>query len=192
MSTMNLPPLKDVQYERTDQRLKVVMPAERNHIFFGLYTLLMLVWLGVTVWMLVLLFGTSLSGLSTTFLVVWLIIMLVWAYVWFRLGRSVWRWWQFYAATREILFIDEEILIIRRPLSILGVTDAYDMEHVSPFYYSEKNGALAFDYGSRGGLFGRGLERGDAEALLAALNRLYFPEDMAQSEGEAAEGELFG
>lgn len=189
---MNLPPLNDVHYERADERLKIVMPAERNPTFFGLYTVLMLVWLGVTVWMLILLFGTSLSGLSTTFLVVWIIILLIWAYIWFRLGRSVWHWWQFYAATREILFVDEEILIIRRPLSILGVTDAYGMEHVSPFYYSEKYDAVAFDYGSRGGLFGRGLEREDAEALLAALNRLYFPDEIAQSEGQAYEEGLFG
>ena len=189
---MNLPQLKGVQYERTDQRLKVVMPAERNWPFFGLYSLLLLVWLGVTASMLGLLFDTSLSGLSTTFQVVWIIIMLVWAYVWYRLGRSVGRGWQFYAATREILFIDEEILIIRRPLSILGVTDAYDMEHVSPFYYSEKHGAVAFDYGSRGGLYGRGLGQSDAEDLLSALNRHYFPGEREQSEEQANDGGLFG
>lgn len=191
---MNLPQLKDVHYEDKSGRLKVVMPAERNWPFFGLYSLLLLVWLGVTVWMLGLLFETSLSGLSMTFQVVWIIIMLVWAYVWYRLGRSVWHWWQFYAATREILFIDEEILIVRRPLSILGVTDAYDMEHVSPFYYSEKHGAVAFDYGSRGGLYGRGLGRSDAEDLLSALNRRYFPGEGEgqQSDEEAYDVGLFG
>ena len=73
-----------------------------------------------------------------------------------------------------MLFLDGQTLIVRRPLSLAGVTDAYDMRHVSPFYYQEKHEAIAFDYGSRGGLFGTGLARPEAEALIGVLNGRYF------------------
>jgi hypothetical protein len=135
----------------------------------------MLAWLGATLWMLVLLFSTSVSTLSTQFVIVWMVVLLIWAYVWYRLGRHVWRWWQFYAATREVLFVDPQVLIVRRPLSLLGVTDAYDMEHVSPFYYNDNYRAIAFDYGSRRGLFGDGLAHDAARTLIDFLNRRFHP-----------------
>lgn len=172
---MNFPDIQDVQFDTVDERLKVVMPVERSWPYLVVYSVLLLAWVGVTIWMLSLLFGTSMSDLPTTFMIVWIIILLIWAYIWHRLGRSVWRWWQYYAATREVLFIDREILIVRRPLSLLGVTDAYGMEHVSPFYYSEKHDSVAFDYGSRGGLFGGGIARQDAQLLIRYLNDRFHP-----------------
>lgn len=170
------PEIEKIQFDTVDERLKVVMPVERNWPFFGVYTVLLVTWVGVTGWMLVLLFGISISELTTQFLIVWAIILLIWAYVWYRLGRMVWRWWQYYASTREVLFIDSDVLIVRRPLSLLGVTDAYGMEYVSPFYYSEKHEAVAFDYGSRGGLFGSGVGREEAQQLIDFLNRRFYPD----------------
>lgn len=175
---MTYPRLQDVEFDTVDERLKVIMPLRRKMPFLLVYSILLLAWTVATVWMLVLLFTTSLSELTTQFVVVWAIILLIWAYVWYRLGRSVWRWWQYYAAQREVLFIDKEILIIRRPLSLLGVTDAYDMQHVSPFYYQEEHKAIAFDYGSRGGLFGEGVARDQAQQLIRFLNGRFFPQSV--------------
>jgi hypothetical protein len=169
------PRIPNVTVEASADRLKVAVPLRRQPRFLLVYSALLLAWLVFTVWMLVLLFQTSRGGMSTLYLLVWALILLIWAYLWYRLGRFIWRWWQYYAASREILFIDSSLLIIRRPLSLLGVTDAYAMEHVSPFYYSEKNQAVAFDYGSRGALFGSGLDRAAARQLTAVLNRRFFP-----------------
>lgn len=169
------PEIAQVQFDTVDERLKVVMPLQRNSLFLGVYSVLLLTWIAVTVWMVTLLLGADTAGLATQFLVVWIILLLIWAYIWYRLGGMVWRWWQYYAATREVLFIDAEILIVRRPLSLLGVTDAYDMEHVSPFYYNAKHEAVAFDYGSRGGLFGSGISASAAEDLIDYLNARFYP-----------------
>ncbi|HSM55895.1 MAG TPA: hypothetical protein VK879_07045 [Candidatus Sulfomarinibacteraceae bacterium] len=173
---MSFPIIDDVEFEQQEKRLKVIMPAHRQQAYFALYSILLVAWIGVTIWMLGLLFGTSLQGLTTMFVVVWVIILIIWAYVWYRLGRMVWYWWQYFTATREVLFVDQEILIVRRPLSILGVTDAYDMQHVNPFYYSEKYDAIAFDYGSREGHFGQSLPRPDAEQVIEVLNSRFFPQ----------------
>ena len=179
---MIYPQIDGVTFEETTERLKVSMPAERHRIFLIVYSVLLLTWSAVTIWMIVQLLDTSLSGLSLFFIVVWIIILLVWAYVWYRLGRHVWRWWQYYMATREILFIYDEFLIVRRPLSIFGVDDGYDMEYVGPFYYSEKRGAVAFDYGSREGTFAKGLPPSAAERLSGALNRRFFPQALLDEE----------
>jgi hypothetical protein len=182
MTKMDFPQIEDVQFEFSDERLKVMLPAERNWIYLALYSVLLLVWIGVTVWMVGLLVGMPIGDLPTAFLVVWLIILLVWAYVWYRLGRHVWRYWQYYVAKKEILFVDDELFIVRRPLSLLGVTDAYAMEHAGSLYYSDKYKGIAFDYGSRAGVFARGLKRGDAERLISTLNGRFFP---AATEAEA-------
>lgn len=171
----NFPEIEQVQFDAVDERLKVIMPLQRNRLFLGVYSVLLLTWVGVTVWMVTLLLGADTSGLATQFIVVWVILLLIWAYIWYRLGGMVWRWWQYYAAMREVLFINGEVLIVRRPLSLLGVTDAYDMEHVSPFYYSTKHGAVAFDYGSRGGLFGSGISVNAAQELIDYLNARFYP-----------------
>jgi len=173
---MSILPIEGVQFDTVDERLKIVLPLQRKWHYLAVYSVLLLSWIGVTGWMLVLLFGSSVRELATQFVIVWAIILLIWAYVWYRLGSHVWRWWQYYFAQREVLFVDEDILIIRRPLSLLGVTDAYDMEHVSPFYYNDNHRAVAFDYGSRGGLFADGIRREDAQRLIDFLNRRFYPE----------------
>ncbi|MDX1663770.1 MAG: hypothetical protein R3272_08250 [Candidatus Promineifilaceae bacterium] len=171
---MLTPPIDDVEYEDSAERVRVVMPVERHHAFLAMYTVLLLVWLGVTFWMLLQLIDTPLRTLPLGFAVAWVVILLIWGYVWYRLGRHVWRWWQYYAASREILYVYDDLLVVRRPLSIFGVTDGYDMEHVSPFYYSDKQEAVAFSYGSRGGYFGHALPETDARRLIGLLNRRFF------------------
>ena len=69
------------------------------------------------------------ARLSFVLTVLVILMLLVW--LWFG-RRFIWRWWQYHMANREILFINKEVLIVRRPVSILGLTDAYDMNHLSP------------------------------------------------------------
>ncbi len=179
MENVNLPTINNVTFEEQENRLKVAMPLQRHWPYFIVYSILLLIWVSATGWMLGILLGQifrpSDFSLPTLFVVVYIVIILVWSYLWYRLGKSVWRYWQYYAALREILFIDGHTLIVRRPLSILGVTDAYDMRHVSPFYFNEKNKAIGFEYGSRGGLFGQGLGREEADQLIAVLNDRFYP-----------------
>lgn len=80
-------------------------------------------------------------------------------------------------ADREILFINREELVVRRPVSILGLTDAYDMQYVEPFGYDEQFNGMAFKYGSRFVLVGLGLTRPEADSLMTLLNRRFFPDD---------------
>lgn len=181
------PQIEGVTFDENEERLKVVFPVRRHQLFLSLYTVLLLVWAGVTGWMLYLLFAADISALGLGFLVVWIVILLVWAYVWYRLGRNVWRWWQYYVATREVLLIDEEMVVVHRPFFFLGVTDAYAREHVSPFRYDEEEGAIAFAYGARAGKFGTGLPAPMARRLVVVLNRRLFPEAVLEEEPPARE-----
>lgn len=176
------PPIENVEYEDSAERVRVVMPVERHPLFLAVYTILFLVWIGVTFWMLIGIFDTPIRALPLGFSVVWVVILLIWAYVWYRLGRHVWRWWQYHAASREILYVYDDLLVVRRPLSIFGVTDGYDMEHVGQFYYSDEHKAVTFSYGSRGGFFGHALPPADARRLIALLNRRFFSGASSPSE----------
>jgi hypothetical protein len=97
--------------------------------------------------------------------------------MWLWFGRFLFNRWQYYAANREILFFDEEQLIVRRPLSILGITNAYDINYVSTFYYSEKHQSLAFDYAYAHVFLGHSLEKETSLAFINDINERYFPEE---------------
>jgi len=113
--------------------------------------------------------GNSSSIVLSALLILWLVIWLVF-------GRFLWKHWQYYAAGRELLFIDQEQLIVRRPVSILGLTSAYDMAHISPFYHSDTHNRPAFDYAYLHVYFGQGLTRQDSEQLVSKINQRWFPE----------------
>ena len=85
---MNYPDIAGVTFEETPERLKVVLPVRRQWPYLLVYSVLMLTWLGATVWMLTLLFGVSRGDMSVRFLIVWVIILLIWAYLWYRLAVS--------------------------------------------------------------------------------------------------------
>ena len=74
----------------------------------------------------------------------------------------------------EILFIDKERLIIRRPVSILGITDAYDWSYLSPFFHSPEHECPGFDYGNQRVYFGQGLGKQSSQQLVQSLNERYF------------------
>jgi hypothetical protein len=169
-----------ITFEETPERLKVTIPVRRklsNWVFLALYTVMLAVWVGGFF------YGISAytrnvrassAGGSFIFVLTLLVILMLLVWLWFG-RRFIWRWWQYHMANREILFINKDMLIVRRPVSILGLTDAYDMKHLSPLYWSDKYNCLAFDYGARGVLFGTTLPQRDAQWLLLRLNDRYFP-----------------
>jgi len=170
-----LPIIEDVQFDQNPDRLKVTLPVQRNWPLFILFTVLVFIWVIGLIWGIVFTIrDVAMSGERFAF--AFTVMLLVWLYIWYRLGQVVWNRWQYYTAAREILFIDKERLILRRPVSILGLTEAFDMQYVTPFYLSEKHGCVAFDYGHQHVYFGYSLEEPSARRLALALNRLCFPD----------------
>ena len=171
-----LPEINNAHIEQTPDRVKVVLPTQRRPLWLLIYSILLLVWAAGLIWGVVFIIrDVAFSG--ERFAIVFTIMLLVWLYIWHRLGRIIWQQWQSYAARREILFIEPERLIIRKPVSVLGITDAYDIEHVSPFYYSEEESCPGFQYGSRRIYFARGLDESSAQQLVKTLNDICFDYD---------------
>jgi signal transduction histidine kinase len=171
-----LPIIRNVHFEQTEDRLKVVYPTQRKPVWLLVYSLLLVIWVVGLIWGIVfVLRDVAFSG--ERFAIVFTIMLLIWLYIWYRLGRIVWQQWQYYAARREILFLEKDRLIIRRPVSLLGITDAYDMDYVSPFYFSEEELCPGFQYGSRRIYFARGLDRESAKRLVSTLNDRQFGHD---------------
>ena len=164
-----------IDFTENEQRLKITLPVQRSQLYVGLYTLMLLVWLAMTTWVVIQAFDIPSRSISATSKFVLFVIWFLWMAFWLWIGRRIWRWWQFNVADREILFINKEEVIIRRPVSILGLTDAYDMSYVEPFAYDEGYRGVAFKYGSRFVLFGLGLTEPEAHMLISLLNRRFFP-----------------
>lgn len=168
-----LPKIENATFEESDGRLKIVFSIRRKWIWFVLLTILLALWLIGLVWGVIFTIrDVAFSGQRYAF--VFTIFLLVWLYIWYRLGKMLWRLWQHYAANREILFIEKERLIIRRPVSILGITDAYDLEYVSPFFFSPEHECPGFDYGNQRVYFAEELGIESSEALIRFLNERYF------------------
>jgi hypothetical protein len=153
--------------------LKIVLPVQRQWVYLGIYSLLLVVWLGMAVFGLIFTGRMAFSGERFAF--VFTLLLLVFLFVLYRLGQTIWRQWQFYVANREILFLFDDHLVIRRPVSLLGITTAYDRQYVRPFHYDEAQHSPSFEYGNRYVPFGLGLSRPDAGELVQFLNGRYFP-----------------
>ena len=174
-----------VLFEENQDRLKVTIPLQRQWLFWVSYTVMLLLWLGATGGALMRLreiFQSGNFGFEGVFLWAWFAILLLIAWGWWYLGRQVWRRWQYYTANRELLFFYKDSLVVRRPLSLLGVTDGYAWAHVSPFVYDAKYDSVAFDYGSQRIPIGLTLPKAEAEALLEALNGRFFPHHQPSSD----------
>ncbi len=171
-----------IEFEETEERMKVEIPLQRSKLAMFTYSLLALIWLGGLILFIVILFRPSssglISGLPRSIQITWFIGVLLWIYVWIRyVGRSVLRWWQFYLAKRELLFISEHTVIVRRPVSLLGLTDAYDRRYMSPFYFSDQHQALAFPYGNvRHILVAMSVAKAEQMELMKFLNGRFFPQ----------------
>lgn len=167
------PMISGVHFEQTPERLKIVLAARRKWPLLILYTALVLVWLVMMVWGLIYIVQIIRSGASYRFVFTVMILLLL--VVLYRFGRYLLRQWANYFSNREVLFLNAEELIVRRPVSIWGNTDVYGLEHASPFYQSGAPPALAFDYGYRHVYFGEALSADARESLKQYLNQNYFP-----------------
>jgi hypothetical protein len=168
-----LPMVSDVHFEQTPERLKIVLPVRRNWPMLLLYSGLVLMWAVMLIWGIIFLGQIILSGESYRFVFAVMILLLL--LILFRFGRYLSRQWADYLSNREVVFINQEELIVRRPVSIWGNTNVYDMEHVLPFYESDQPVALAFDYGYRHVYIGEALTAEARQALRRFLNQTYFP-----------------
>lgn len=169
------PLISGVSFAETDERLKVTIPLARSWPLFGLFTVSVIAWIGMLVLIVVYLIQDVLPN-RERYTFVLTVMMLVWIILWYYVGKLVWNRWQYYTANREILFINKDVLIVRRPVSILGITDAYDMQHVGPFYFNEEHSCAAFDYGSQRIYFASQMPEQDARRLMGYLNQRFFPD----------------
>jgi hypothetical protein len=168
-----LPSIENIQFEENKERLKVILPVKKHWVYFVLYSVMLFTWVGMLVFGLVYTWQIAFSGEWFAFL--FTVMLLVLLFLLLRLGRIVWQQWQYYAASREILFVHQEMLIVRRPVSIFGITTAFDRTHVTPFYFSEKHQCPAFDYGHQHVYFGQDLPIDPAGRLIGYLNARYYP-----------------
>ncbi len=161
-----------VEYDDELERMKLTIRLRRKWAFIALYTISLIIWLTMLIVVLVYLLG----GKSTSIILTLLLVM--WMVVWLSFGRFLWKRWQFQFANREIIFIDHEQLIIRRPVSILGITYAYDMSHIGPFYISQHRHCPAFDYAYQHVYVGQDLSDKDADELVKILNERWFADSL--------------
>ncbi|MEM7115644.1 MAG: hypothetical protein AAF614_24595 [Chloroflexota bacterium] len=168
--------ISNVHFEQTPERLKIVLPVKRRWFLMALYTLLVLIWLVMLAWGIIFTIqDAALSGERYAFVFTTMLLILL--YILYRLGRrAVWGPWQGLMANREILFINKDQFIIRRPLSLLGTTDFYALEHIGHFFFLDEHDCPAFSYGQFRTEFGHGLDRAAADSLINFLNDRYIPE----------------
>ena len=169
-----LPVITDITFDENPDRLKIMWPVNRNWFIVALYTVMVILWIVLLIGGIIFTVRMAFSGERFAF--AFTVMALVFLYVLYRCGGTLWNQWQYFATDREILFINRKQLIVRRPVSLLGVTDAYDMAHVSPFYFSDKHTCPAFDYGFQHVYFGRDLSESSAQQLVQVLNGRFFPD----------------
>jgi hypothetical protein len=155
--------------EDTAERIKVTVRLRFNWAMFALHTAALISW--------VVMLGVVLRYIITapTQNLILTALLVLWILVWLWFGRFIWRRWQYHAARREILYADDQQLLLRRPVSILGSTHVYDRQHVGRFYYSEKHQSLAFDYTYIHVYFAPGLDFATSAKLIDLLNDRLFP-----------------
>lgn len=168
------PMINGVHFEQTPERLKIVLPLRRKWPFLVSYSALALSWIVMMIWGSVYLVQILFSGQRYRFIFALMILVLL--LILFRFGKFLMRQWAHYLSGREVVFIDREELIVRRPISIWGNTDVYDMAHVTHFYATDSPKALTFDYGYRHIHIGEALTEAGRQALLRYINQIFFPD----------------
>ena len=173
---MQLGTSDNIFIEEEDQWQKVIMPAEKSAPLFIFYTIALILWAVAMVWMVYELFQPfpierPFFSVFTfrAFLLGW-----IWVWRWFA-KRFLWGFWQYYAANREILFINDEEFIVRRPVSLLGVTNVYDMKHITAIFYDEKKESPTLQYGVRPIHFGQALTPSESTELISMIAHRHFP-----------------
>jgi len=168
------PTIPGISFEENDERLKVTLPVSKNWILLIIYSILTLTGLVLFVGGIIYGFQIAFSGERFAFWFALFIFSFV--LMLYSLLKYVFQQWQYYVTNREIIFVNAEEMIIRRPVSILGITTTYDRSYVKPIAYSDKYKALAFYYGSQPILFANGLPSSQTSPLADYLNDRYFPD----------------
>lgn len=169
--------------EENANRVKIIVPLKRLWPFWLAYTVLLIGWFIGSIWAIRTLFAYAVSGnvgFEGGYFIAWIVILVIITFLWYYVGRMIWRRWQYYSANREILFFYPDKLIVRRPLSLLGVTEAYDRQFVSLFRYDGKVESAAFDYGSFRVPVGATLPVEESHALVALINERFFADQVAE------------
>jgi hypothetical protein len=174
---MIYPVIEGIKFEENAERLKIMYSLPRQWVYFLVLTAMMGIWVYLVVGAIVFAYREIIFS-GERYVFVFTVMILIFLGIMYYLGKLVYRQWSYFTANREILFINPEILIIRRPISIFGITDGYDMQHVRPFFYNEDTDSPAFEYGSRTVFFGNHLPREDAERLMSYINARFFPDDI--------------
>ena len=159
-----------IEHDEDGNRTKITIHFGRKWGILSIYTLALAVWLTMLISIVVYLVGAYSPSVVLTLL------LLLWLAIWLLFGRFLWKRWQHAAASREIIFIDEEQIIYRRPVSILGHTAAYDKSHASAFYFSDVHACLAFDYAYQHVYFGHDLPHQSAAQIIERVNIRWFPD----------------
>ncbi len=174
---MRFPQIESVIFEENPERLKIVLPVQRNWLLFGLFTACLIAWL-ITLIAVLQFLVRDVFPTGGRFAFLMTIMLVVWGIIYYYLGRMLWRRWQYVTVDREIIFIyKDDQVIVRRPLSIFGLTTAYDFQHVAPFHYDPDRRCLAFQYGQRYAFFGHALSPDDAQQVSQYVNYRFFPEE---------------
>ena len=161
--------MSEIQIEETQDETKITLPVQRNWLLVGLFSIALVIWLVGAVIIIVSMFG---EGRTAVLNCMTLICLALWGFM----GKALWKQWQRYISPREILFLAADRLTLRRPVSILGSTDAYDRTHLTPFMYDDDRHTISFDYANHRISFGHTLPIADAQQVVQQLNTLYFPD----------------
>ena len=177
-----------IVFEENEERVKITIPLERQTMFWALYTTMLIAWIVGSIWGLSVVAGYIRAGdfgFDGVYLYAYFLILLTVAAIWFQIGRKVWKQWQYFSSTREILFFYPDRLIVRRPFSLLGVTDGYARQHISRFSMDSKLNCPAFDYGNYRIPVGMTLPPEEGEALISEINSRFYaniPEEIEEDD----------
>ena len=161
--------MSEIQIDANEDKTKIILPVRRNWLLVGLFSIALIIWVVGLVVIVLSMFDEGRTAVLNCMVVGWLIL-------WGFMGKSLWKQWQHYISPREVLFLAADRLILRRPVSIFGSTDAYDRTHLTPFVYDADRHAISFDYANHRITFGHTLPAADAQETVQQLNTLYFPD----------------
>jgi len=161
--------MSEIQIDENEDKTKIILPVRRNWLLVGLFSIALVIWVVGLVVIVISMFDEGRTAVLNCMVLVWLVL-------WGFMGKSLWKQWQQYISSREVLFLTADRLILRRPVSMFGSTDAYDRAHLTPFTYDDDRHAISFDYANHRITFGHTLPIADAQQTVQQLNTLYFPD----------------
>lgn len=157
-----------IQYKTDPDKLTIILPIKRNWLLLTVLTIALIVWIGMTISIFVFLFQEWRGWILSVMLVVWL-------FIWYFVGRTLWDRWKYYAADQEHLYFEKDILILHRQAFVFSITDGYDRQYVKPLHINEQTQSLSFAYGSRRIDFGYNISQEEIPTLIKTANQFYFP-----------------